>query len=145
MDNRKFCASFSVKIGTKRSRFELSPAPLHGGPEGLYRVRINRRWLDDAQGKARFLNRSMLADILVEAALGSLQPAPPMPDLPVKSRVSVRYWQSGMPMYAGVWTSTPPILAHDGRWMVAAFIFGKGMLFVPCDDVIPEKPRRRCP
>ena len=39
-DNRKFCASISVRNGEERAKLELSPAPLHGGPEGFYRVRL---------------------------------------------------------------------------------------------------------
>ena len=41
-DNRKFCASISVRNGEERAKLELSPAPLHGGPEGFYRVRLAR-------------------------------------------------------------------------------------------------------
>lgn len=49
-DNRKFCASISVRNGEERTKLELSPAPLHGGPKGFYRVRLTRRWLDKEDG-----------------------------------------------------------------------------------------------
>ena len=39
-DNRKFCASISVRNGEERAKLELSPAPLHGGPEGLDRKSV---------------------------------------------------------------------------------------------------------
>lgn len=60
-DNRKFCASISVRNGEERAKLELSPAPLHGGPEGFYRVRLARRWLDTEDGAPRFFDRDGLA------------------------------------------------------------------------------------
>ena len=50
-DKRKFSGSVSVRAGETRVRMELSPAPLHGGPEGCYRVRLARRWLDTDDGR----------------------------------------------------------------------------------------------
>lgn len=147
MNKRIFTASFSVRFGTQRIRFELSPAPLHGGGEGLFRVRINRRWHDGADGQPLFLDQSMLAALLAQTALGDMPapplpaPLPPMPALSNKMRISVPLEQDkgGMPRYEGTWTHSPPILAHDGRWMIAVFLLGKGVVFVPCDDVIPVK------
>lgn len=59
-DKRKFEASFSVKVDTQRVRFELSPAALHNGPIGLYRVRVGRRWLDTPDGLPRFMDREQI-------------------------------------------------------------------------------------
>lgn len=142
MDNRKFFASCSVRVGTARIRFELSQAPLHGGPEGFYRVRMQRRWLDTEEGKARFFDCAALAELLADTVLGALPqpaPAPPAPDIPAKARVSVRQWRDGEAVYVGAWTATPPILAaHEGggRWMVAVLLYGQGTVFVPCEDII---------
>ena len=52
-DNRKICASISVRNGEERAKLELSPAPLHGGPEGFYRVRLARRWGADEEHARR--------------------------------------------------------------------------------------------
>lgn len=159
MDKRKFCASFSVKIAqgglrppstpqsaaeqspaasysTSRIRFELSPAPLHGGPEGGYRVRVQRRWLNGKDGSPRFFDRTLLAAMLADVVLGTFGDLPPAPDIPAKARVSVRLNRDGKEYYEGTWTTTPPILTFDGRWMVAVLLYGKGTVFVPCDDVI---------
>ena len=72
-DNRKFCASISVRNGEERAKLELSPAPLHGGPEGFYRVRLARRWLDTEDGAPRFFDRDGLARLAAELALCGLE------------------------------------------------------------------------
>ena len=76
-DNRKFTGSMSVRIDTRRVKLELSPAPLHGGPEGMYRVRVDRRWLDAEDGKTRFMDRIEIANLAARIALCDLEtPAP---------------------------------------------------------------------
>ena len=56
-DNRKFCASIYVRNGEQRVKLELSPASQHGGPEGFYRVRVERRWLNTEDGRPRWFDR----------------------------------------------------------------------------------------
>lgn len=133
-DPRKFCASFSVRIGTQRVRFELSPAADHGGPEGTFRVRLGRRWLDSATGEPLFLGRDSLAGIVADAAFGALPDPAPMPDVPSRACVSVRRVLDGEPRNERGWTLTPPILAANGRWMVAVTLFD-GVAFVPVDSI----------
>lgn len=143
-DRRKFCASFSVRIGTRRMRFELSPASLHGGPEGAYRVRVDRRWHDGPDGQPAFFFRDRLAALLADAALGELSTPPEPPALRDQMRVSVvrERRDSGEPFSLdAAWTSSPPILAHDGRWMIAVLLPDQGRTFVPCDDVIAKEGR----
>ena len=142
MDKRNFCGSFSVRIDTKRVPFELSPAPLYGGPEGFFRVRAARRWVDTAEGKPRFFDRAGLAALVVDAALGGLPEPAPVPDIPCLSRVTGRHWRDDMPYYEGSWTNTPPILDHAGRWVVNVSLGGK-RIFVPVEDIIVHKERRR--
>lgn len=142
MDKREFCGSFSVKVDTKRVAFELSPAPLYGGPEDFFRVRMARRWVDTADGKPRFFDRAGLAALVVEAALGGLPEPATAPDIPCPSRVSVRLWRNDMPYYEGTWTNTPPILDYMGRWVVNVSLSGK-RVFVPVEDVIIPGGRRR--
>lgn len=141
MDKREFCGSFSVKVDTKRVAFELSPAPLYGGPDGFFRVRVARRWVDTADGKPRFLDRAGLAALVVDAALGVLPEPAPAPDIPFPSRVSVRLWRGDMPYYEGTWTNTPPILDHAGRWVVNVSLGGQ-RVFVPVEDIFVSGGRR---
>ena len=144
MQKRKFSASFSVRIDTKRTRFELRPAEEHGGPEGAYRVRIDRRWLDLADGSPRFVHREALAALISACALDGLPDAPPAPDIPFPSRVSVCLWVNDLPRYFGTWTNTAPILDASGRWVVNVSIDGQRQ-FVPCEDVTvhPDRPTRK--
>ena len=115
-------ATFSVRVGSRRVRFEVSPAASHGGPEDAYRVRIDRRW-HDLDGKPLFLRR-------------------PAPEIPCPSRVTVEVWMDGFPCWLGAWTASPPILAHDGQWMVAVSYGGK-VEFLPVKNVrISTKNRR---
>lgn len=141
MDKREFCGSFSVKVDTKRVAFELSPAPLYGGPEAFFRVRVARRWVDTAEGTPRFFDRTGLAALVVDAALGVLPEPAPAPELPCPSRVSVRTWKDDMPYYEGTWTNTPPIRAYDGRWVVNVSLGGK-RVFVPVEDITVHGGRR---
>lgn len=142
MDKRQFCGSFSVKVDTKRVAFELSPAPLYGGPEGFFRVRTARRWVNTAEGKPRFFDRAALAALVVDAALGGLPEPAPAPYIPCPSRVTVRHWKDDLPFYEGTWTNTPPMLDHAGRWIVNVSLGGK-RVFVPVEDVIVHKESRR--
>lgn len=135
-DKREFCGSFSVKVDTKRVAFELSPAPLYGGPEGFFRVRVARRWVDTAEGTPRFFDRAGLAALVVDTALGGLPEPAPAPNILFPSRVTVT------PCYEGTWTNTEPILDHAGRWVVNVSLSGK-RIFVPVEDIIVHKERRR--
>lgn len=142
MDKRKFCGSISVRIDTHRVKLELSPAPLYGGPEGFFRVRAARRWVDTAEGTPRFFDREAMAALVVDAALGTLPEPAPVPVIPCPSRVSVRVWKDDMPCFEGTWTNTPPIRTYDGRWVVNVSLGGK-RVFVPVEDVIVQKERHR--
>ena len=124
-------ATFSVRVGSRRVRFEVSPAASHGGPEDAYRVRIDRRW-HDLDGKPLFLRRPELAALLADYALGGISEPAPAPEIPCPSRVTVEVWR----------TASPPILAHDGQWMVAVSYGGK-VEFLPVKNVrISTKNRR---
>lgn len=138
-DNRKFCASISVRNGEERTKMELSPAPLYGGPEGFYRVRLARRWLDTEDGAPRFFDRDGLARLAAELALCGLETPAPAPDIPCNSRVSVRRADG---FYEGTWTNTEPILDYAGRWMVNVSL-GGGRVFVPVEDIKAHKERHR--
>ena len=140
-DNRKFCASISVRNGEERAKLELSPAPLHGGPEGFYRVRLARRWLDTEDGAPRFFDRDGIARLAAELALCGLETPATVPSIPCPSRVSVRRWKDGFPVYDGTWTNTDPIRDYTGRWVVNVSLDGK-RVFVPVEDVFVGGGRR---
>lgn len=103
-DKRKFSGSVSVRAGETRVKMELSPAPLHGGPEGCYRVRLARRWLDTDDGRPRFFDQDGLARLAAQYAFCNLEPPAPAPDIPYPSRVTVRREVDGWPHYYGTWT-----------------------------------------
>ena len=138
-DNRTFTTTISVRNGEKRTRLELSPASLYGGPEDAYRVRMNRRWLDMEDGEPRFFNRDGLNERVTGLVLGELKTPAPAPDIPCNSRVSVRRADG---FYEGTWTNSEPILDYAGRWMVNVSLGGK-RVFVPVEDVTVHKERRR--
>ena len=118
-DNRKFCASISVRNGEERAKLELSPAPEDGVP--------------------RFFDRDGIARLAAELALCGLETPAPAPDIPGNSRVSVRRADG---FYEGTWTNTEPILDYTGRWVVNVSLGGK-RVFVPVEEVTVHKERRR--
>lgn len=138
-DNRKFCASISVRNGEERAKVELSPAPLHNGPEGFYRVRLARRWLDTEDGAPRFFDRNGIALLAAELVLCGLEAPAQAPDIPCNSRVSVRRADG---LYEGTWTNTEPILDYAGRWMVNVSLGGR-RVFVSVEDIVVHKERHR--
>lgn len=112
-------------------RCELSNAELYGGPPNHYRLRLNRRWLDAQDGKHLYFNEIGVAFWVARNVFGVL-PCP-VPKIKDKQRVKVKTCDN---KYELTWTDTPPIQACDGRWYVAVLLFGKGKIFVPCDDVV---------
>lgn len=134
-DNRKFIGSICVRIGTERTKLELSPASIHGGKDG-FRVRVNRRWLDAPEGGALFVGPDRLGQLVADVALGGMPVPEPAPALPAKTRVSIRRETGGIIWHEGAWTISPPIRAYDGRWYVAVTTARKGIEFVPVSSVI---------
>ena len=129
-----FCGSIGVRFDTKRIKVELSPAENHGGPAGRYRVRVDRRWYDRADGRHLYLSPADVAALAAELAAGGQIAQVSAPDLPVKTRVRV---PRGIPGASPVWvgyTATEPILAADGRWFVAVSMYG-GVEMHPVDNL----------
>lgn len=142
-DNRKFSGSVSIRLGARRVKLELSPAELHGGAEGLFRVRVDRRWHDHQDGGPLFFDRSGLAELVAALAFDAQLPAlPEAPFLPRHTRVSVKFWHGDNPHWEGVWTSTPPIRGHDGQFYVGVMTLAAGFIFVPVNDVTIVDMRR---
>ena len=134
-DNRHFIGSICVRIGTERTKLELSPASIHGGGDG-FRVRVNRRWLKAPEGGPLFVGPDRLGQLVADVALGGMPSSEPEPDLPVKTRVSIRRETDGIVWHDGAWTVSPPIRGYDGRWYVAVTTAHKGIGFVPVSSVI---------
>jgi hypothetical protein len=149
-EKRKFAASISVRIGTQRIKIELCPADIHGGPQGFYRARAARRWIDGKDGEMLFFDRERLAVLLAQmafdglaAAAGPWSPLGAAPDIPRNSRVSVKFSHKGTSTVEGMRTSTPPIRAYDGHYYVGVYTYMAGFLFVPVKDVtLHEEPGR---
>lgn len=135
-DNRKFTTSFSVRMGTQRTRVELSDALLYGGPEGLYRVRINRRWHDCPDGSPRFMDRAAIAELVVDLSLGGLTPLPPCPAYHPKARMSVRYMDDGVERCVQASPKSQPVRLYDGKVYVCVHTFDRGTWFAPWEDII---------
>ena len=51
---RKFSAQIRVRFNTTTTRIELADATPFGGPTGTYRMRVDRRWCDAADGAPWF-------------------------------------------------------------------------------------------
>ena len=134
-DNRHFIGSICVRIGTERTKLELSPASIHGGGDG-FRVRVNRRWLNAPEGGPLFVGPDRLGQLVADVALGGMPSSEPEPDLPVKTRVSIRRETDGIVWHDGAWTVSPPIRGYDGRWYVAVTTAHRGIGFVPVSSVI---------
>ena len=140
---REFCGSISVRIDTQRRKLELSPAENYGGPEGLYRVRAGRRWIDTPEGEPLFFDRARLADLVAGQTFGEQLAALPAtaPDIPNKSRVTVRFEKDGNLYHEGTFTWTPPFRGFDGRFYVFVLTYEAGLIAVPTDDVTLKRAR----
>jgi hypothetical protein len=132
MDNYNFIGSFSVKVCSKRVAFELSPAEEHGGTAGMVRVRKGRRWVDCPDGMPRFFDRTTLAELVAQEALGEFRRPPQRPKMRAKQRVSVSTGDDSFSLCG--WTVTAPILAYDGQWKIAVSTVD-GTEFYDCVDV----------
>lgn len=144
-DNRIFTGSISIRVGGTRSKLDLSPAEIHGGPKGLYRVRLARCWLQSPEGEALFFDATRLAELIVSRALGTgmaVLPDSP-PDIPRGSRVSVWFQHEDRRHCEGVWTASPPFRAFDGQFYVWVMTITAGFIAVPVDDVTLVRRRYR--
>lgn len=122
--DKQFCGSIGVRFDTKRTKIELARAELHGGPNGRFRVRVDRRWYDAADGRHLYLCRDDVAALAAELAIdGELEAIYP-PDMPVKSRVRVPRGIPGASPYWMGYTAGEPIRADDGCWWVAVSTYG---------------------
>lgn len=131
-DKRRFTASCLLKLDAQALRVQLSPAVIYGGPEGAYRVRVNRVWRNGHDGSPLFFDRAGLATLLADLLnAGSVQAAI-CPDIPADARVAVTAWETAEPLNG--WTYSTPIRADDGIWYVLVSAGGR-RFFAKSDDV----------
>lgn len=134
-DKRKITASCLLKVNGRAVRVQLSPASIYGGPEGAYRVRVNRVWRNGYDGNPLFVDRGALAALLADALYGVPLLDAPVPDLPCNARVCVNI-RRDEDVYdkADGWTYSTPIRADDGQWYVLVSAQGR-RFFANCADV----------
>lgn len=144
-EKRKFSSSICVKIDAKTLfKIELFPAEQWAesaqAAEDLsecYRLRVNRRWHDEPDGRHVYLDVVQVAALAAALAAGQDIALPPEPVLPRGSAVSayIRRTADGAREPVGTHTVTEPFRGYDGRWYVGVISYGKGTLMVPVEDV----------
>ncbi|WP_245590669.1 hypothetical protein [Nitratidesulfovibrio termitidis] len=123
---------------------EFFPAVEWGGPQGLYRLRMGRKWLEGTHGTMRFLTVQEVAALLAYHIFGvdlrEATPAPRPDHLPRKSLVSVRTGGTDEHPLHDVTriSSEAPVLGADGRWYVAVHLYGRGTVLVPAEECHPR-------
>lgn len=160
-EHRTKTASILLDIGRKaRIALDLFPAEQWpgkaGSAPGLFRVRVDGKW-HSPSGKYTFLPLPAvlaLAGRLLAGGLGrgragiaEAEPSRP-PKMPRRTPVRVangKVLPDGTRLRDLTRTASDPILAHDGRWMVAVLMPGRGFVHVPCADCEPVKARGKAP
>lgn len=136
-EHRDFAVSICVKIDAKTvAKFEAFPATQWAfGRLGEFRVRRNRKWVGDSNGKKHFFTPQAIAQFVTKAAFGIEEACqPPRPNLPRRSWVLVSSYET-KPIHQRVRTATDPIQGQDGRWYVAIGLYGHGTVMVPVDEL----------
>ena len=133
-DKRKITASCLLKVDGSALRVQLSPAAIYGGPEGTFRARVNRVWLNGHDGNPLFVDRAGLGALLADLLCCGPVQATARPYLPNDARVTVTVWQDDEPRQLTGWTYSTPIRADDGLWYVVVSAGGH-RFFARCDDV----------
>ena len=144
-EKRKFDSVICVKIGAKTMfKIELFPATQWSeSAQGRYRLRINRRWHDLPDGGHAYLDMAQVALLAATLAEGQDISLPPAPSIPRGTAVSV---PNGRTHCGVAWrdvtrTTTPPILAHDGRWYVGVIKYDQGQVFAAVDELVMLPPK----
>lgn len=138
-EKRKKEASVCVRRGAKVVSVELFPATEWAGPVGRYRLRVDRAWLDGTRGNMRFLGRdevgAALASVVFGADVRDGERNDTPPDIPKNARVLVPV-REGSPIMEQTFISTEaPFRGADGRWYVGCYLYGQGVVMIPCEQV----------
>lgn len=141
-EQRKKSAQVCVKNGANgNGTVEIFPASEWGGPDGLYRLRYRRRWIDGTHGDMRFYTAhevgALVASLLFDANFCAENSANEVPkNMTYKTRVSVPNGRDATSRDVTTIATEQPLRGADGHWYVGAHIIGRGVVMVPCDDVI---------
>lgn len=143
-ERRKKAGSLCVKNAQTGASvtIELFPAPEWGGEAGLYRLRVNRAWLDGTRGAMRFFDLPGVWTVAGAYLMGQEPPAEmPEPQVPPRNAlVSVPNGCGGRD--ATRISSERPFRGYDGRWYSPCYLVGQGTVMVPCEDILPLRARR---
>ena len=141
MEKREIALTVSLIMdGKQQMRFDLRPGEQwKGGTPGSYRLYRDRCVpVDGPDGEPLFVTLDRAFALMAGMLCGGVHAAPPCPDLPTGTGVSVPNGRmlGDMALRDVTRTTTPPILGHDGRWHVGVLMWGCGTRFVPVDDLI---------
>ena len=136
--SKTICVKNNAKIEQKIELFRAEQ--WQDGPVGCYRVRVNRKWHQPADGRL-YCTEAAVLRLVGELSLGHAPALPDMPDIPRGSRVSVPNGivVDGEQRYDGTFTSTPPIRGYGGEWYVGVLLPGQGFHFVRADTVVVHR------
>lgn len=136
------CVWFRAK---QEFRFELfASEQWPDGAPGRYRVRLDRRWLDGADGGRLYLDAAGIGALLAERLGGPKLAEEAAPDLRPGQPVRVlngRTAEGVGPLFDLTRVASAPIRGFDGRWYVAVVLMGRGLVHVPACDVQTTKER----
>lgn len=139
-EKRNFCSVICVKTSAKSTvKIELFPSEQwEDGETGRYRLRIDRKWHDHPDGGNAYLDLVQIGTLAASLAVGMPQALAPEPDLPSGSSVSVPNGRilCGQVQRDVTRTTTPPILAYDGRWYAGVLMWRRGTVMKPVDELI---------
>lgn len=111
--------------------------PDQAGDDGLWRVRIDDVWhckTAAESDKFTFLTLTAVGELVASLLAGDAPRVEPVPYLPYKADVRVHLTEELSPQRGSV--HAPPHQEKDGRWWVWVWIFGRGPVKFPCNDVI---------
>lgn len=129
-DKRTFFASISVKIDTKRTKLELSPAELYGGPAHHVRIRAGRCWLDG------FYTAEGIGALVARMASEAVLSQPQAPDLPYGTWVRVhRPDDHDFLPHTTTVLNKVPIRLFDGVFYVLVNVPRYGFILIPSYDI----------
>lgn len=141
-EHRKKVASLCVKNSANTGRtLEFFPASEWEGPEGFYRIRVGRKWMDGTHGAKRFFSTDEIAAVVAQHLFGGdLDTAARTPDRPEALgrgvRVSAPTGGEESPHEVTHVVTEAPMQGRDGRWYVGVHLYGRGVVMVPAEACI---------
>lgn len=147
-EKRKKIAQVCVKNGANgNGTVEIFPAQEWDGPIGHYRLRYRRAFVDGTRGAMRFFTPSdigaFIASLLFDAAFCTESSANEAPQTMIyKTRVSVPNGRDATSRDVTTIATEQPLRGADGRFYIGAHLIGRGVVMIPCEDVIIKEVRQ---